>query len=233
MGVPLPDMGASEHAYGLLMKALYQRQRTGQGAELNLSMFASTLSWLTVPITLTGSFGETISRRGNTHQFFAPVSVYPTNDGFVYLAVGNDRQFQALVELPEFQSLGRPEYTQNLGRIRDVASLNRQLAQITQTMSSDQLLQKLLSIRLPASKIKSIAEVLEDPLVKPSLLKSHDPVTGLDLVLAPPPHPTPFLEERGGSMDFPPRFGEHNAEVLGRLGLGAPELQALSQAGVI
>jgi formyl-CoA transferase len=233
LGIPLPDMGASEHAYGLLMKALYQRARTGQGAELNISMFASTLSWLTVPITLTGSFGETITRRGNTHQFFAPVSVYPTRDGFVYLAVGNDRQFQALVGLPEFSGLDRPEYAKNLGRIRDVQALNRDLAAITRTMASDELLAKLLAIRLPASKIMTIAEVLDDPLVKPSLLKSRDPVTGTSLLLAPPPHPTPFLAARGNTLDFPPRFGEHNSEVLGRLGLGPDELSALAQAGVI
>lgn len=233
LGVPLPDMGASEHAYGLLMKALYQRQRSGQGAELNVSMFASTLSWLTVPITLTGSFGEIITRRGNTHQFFAPVSVYPTSDGFVYLAVGNDRQFQALVGLPEFSELDRPEYAKNLGRIHDVENLNRQIAAITTTMSSDELLSKLLAIRLPASKIQTIAEVLADPLVRPSLLKSHDPVTGTDLVLAPPPHPTAYLRQRGQTLDFPPRFGQHNAEVLGRLGLGPADLASLAQAGVI
>jgi formyl-CoA transferase len=226
-------MGASEHAYGLLMKALYQRARTGQGAELNVSMFASTLSWLTVPITLTGSFGETITRRGNTHQFFAPVSVYPTQDGFVYLAVGNDRQFQALVGLPEFGGLDRPEYAKNLGRIRGVQALNRDLAAITRTMTSDDLLAKLLAIRLPASKIKTIAEVLDDPLVKPHLLKSRDPITGTSLLLAPPPHPTPFLSARGNTLDFPPRFGQHNSEVLGRLGLGPDELGSLAQAGVI
>ncbi len=233
LGIPLPDMGASEHAYGLLMKALYQRARTGQGAALNVSMFASTLSWLTVPITLTGSFGETITRRGNTHQFFAPVSVYPTQDGFVYLAVGNDRQFQALVGLPEFSGLDRPEYAQNLGRIHDVESLNRELTAITRTMTSEELLRKLLAIRLPASKIQTIAEVLEDPLVKPSLLSSQDPLTGLRLVLAPPPHPTPFLEARGHALDFPPRFGQHNPEVFGRLGLGPDDLGALAQDGVI
>jgi len=233
LGIPLPDMGASEHAYGLLMKALYQRSRTGQGAALNVSMFASTLSWLTVPITLTGSFGETITRRGNTHQFFAPVSVYPTRDGFVYLAVGNDRQFKALVGLPEFASLDQPEYAKNLGRIHDVETLNRDMTAITKTMGSDELLQKLLAIRLPASKIQTIAEVLEDPLVKPSLLRSKDPVTGTSLVLAPPPHPTPYLEANGNTLDFPPRFGQHNAEVFGGLGLDGAALKDLARAGVV
>ena len=82
LGIPLPDMGASEHAYGLLMKALFRRQATGQGSRIDLSMFESTVSWLTVPITLSRSFGKKITRRGNTHEFFAPVSVYPTADGY-------------------------------------------------------------------------------------------------------------------------------------------------------
>lgn len=233
LGVPLPDMGTSEHAYGLLMKSLYLRQKNGQGATLHVSMFASTLSWLTVPITLTGSFGETVTRRGNTHQFFAPVSVYPTKDGFIYLAVGNDRQFKALVAMEEFSSLDRPEYQKNLGRIRDVENLNAALAAITSRISSADLVAKLRAIRLPASKIQTIPELLDDPLVRPSLLKSVDPVTGTVLTLAPPPHATPFLEQQGGSLKFPPRFGEHNGAVFGALGLEQDALDRLKQDGVI
>ncbi|MGD9237417.1 MAG: CoA transferase, partial [Desulfobacterales bacterium] len=105
VGIPLPDMGTSEHAYGLLMKALYQRQLTGEGSCINMAMFESSVSWLTVPITLTGSFGKNISRRGNTHEFFAPVSVYQTQNGFVYIAVGNDRQWKTIVSQEMFQAL--------------------------------------------------------------------------------------------------------------------------------
>lgn len=69
VGIPLPDMGTSEHAYGLLMKALYVKALTGKGTRIDLSMFDSATSWLTVPITMTCSFGKKISRRGNTHEF--------------------------------------------------------------------------------------------------------------------------------------------------------------------
>jgi formyl-CoA transferase len=88
LGIPLPDMGTSEHAYGLVMKALCKRAMTGEGERIDVSMFMSTTSWLTVAATLTKSFGNKITRRGNTHEFFAPVSVYETKDGYVYLAVG-------------------------------------------------------------------------------------------------------------------------------------------------
>jgi formyl-CoA transferase len=233
LGIPLPDMGCSEHAYGALMKALYLREKTGQGAALHLSMFASTVSWLTVPITLTESFGKTITRRGNTHQFFSPVSVYPVKDGFVYLAVGNDRQFRELVKLPEFSSLAKPEYEKNLGRNQDADNLNMSIAAITNEMPGDELIAKLKAINLPASKIQTVPEVVRDPLVAPCLLHSRDQATGAKLTLAPPPYSTEFLEENGRELSFPPRFGEHNAEILGRLGLDRDDLAALREQGVV
>ncbi|MBM3300611.1 MAG: CoA transferase, partial [Deltaproteobacteria bacterium] len=134
VGIPLPDMGTSEHAYGQLMKALYVREKTGQGSTIHMSMLSSTASWLTVPITLTASFGQKITRRGNTHQFFAPLTILPTKDGYLYIAVGNDRQWSAIVNLPEFQSLNKPEYATNAGRIADVKALNQGLADIARNI---------------------------------------------------------------------------------------------------
>ncbi|GAJ00022.1 unnamed protein product [marine sediment metagenome] len=55
LGIPLADMGTSEHAYGLLMKALLKREKTGQGSRIDISMLESATSWLTVPITLTAT----------------------------------------------------------------------------------------------------------------------------------------------------------------------------------
>jgi crotonobetainyl-CoA:carnitine CoA-transferase CaiB-like acyl-CoA transferase len=233
MGIPLPDMGTSEHAYGSLMKALFARERTGEGATLHLSMFASTVSWLTVPITLSSTFGTKVTRRGNTHQFFSPVSVYPTADGFIYLAVGNDRQWAEMVNLPEFSHLNKPEYEKNLGRNHDVENLNLALAEVTSRMQSADLIAKLKAIRLPVSKIQTIPELVADPLVKPMLLKSKDPKTGLELTLAPPPYSTSFLEERDYKLSFPPRFGQHNASVFGELGMDAAALNDLKEQGII
>ena len=233
MGIPLPDMGTSEHAYGALMKALYARERTGQGATLHLSMFASTVSWLTVPITLSSTFEVNVTRRGNTHQFFSPVSVYPTADGFIYLAVGNDRQWAELVKTPEFSHLDKPEYEKNLGRNRDVENLNLAMAEVTSRLESADLIAKLKAIRLPVSKIQTIPELVADPLVRPMLLKSKDPKSGLEITLAPPPYSTSFLEERGFELSFPPRFGEHNAQVFGQLGLDQAELNDLQEQGII
>ncbi len=234
VGIPLPDMGTSEHAYGLVMKALYERQVTGKGSCINMAMFESSVSWLTVPITLTGSFGKSISRRGNTHEFFAPVSVYQSQNGFVYVAVGNDRQWKTIVSLDIFKSLDKPEYETNAGRIQDVLNLNQAINEITKNHSSEKLIELLTSITVPISKIKTVSEVIEDPLVERRLLFSQDPVTGQKITLAPPPNMTSFLEQSDRQLRFPPRFGEQNNEIYGgKLGFSGDDLVRLKEKGVI
>jgi len=233
-GVPLPDMGTSEHGYGLIMKALFERAITGEGSRIDLSMFQSTTSWLTVPVTMTKTFGKKISRRGNTHEFFAPVSVYPTKDGYVYIAVGNDKQFQAMAAISEFAALNREEYKKNAGRIADVANLNSVISDVTVKMTTDDLLKTMNSIGVAASKINTIAEVTEDPLVSKRLLKARDHKSGCELTLAPPPYHTAYLKEKGNELSFPPRFGEHNESILGKeLGLTREELATLKADGII
>jgi formyl-CoA transferase len=234
LGIPLPDMGTSEHAYGMLMKALYKRQITGQGSCINLAMFESSVSWLTVPITLTASFGKTISRRGNTHEFFCPVSVYQTSNGYVYLAVGNDRQWKTMVSQEMFVSLDRSEYEKNSGRIADVSNLNASINEITRNYTSEALIELFTSITVPISKIQTVPEVIADPLVEKRLLYAQDPVSGIRITLAPPPNMTPFLEASKRQMAFPPRFGESNDEIYGqKLDYSADELASLEGKGVI
>ena len=233
MGIPLPDMGTSEHAYGSIMKALYKRAVTGQGSRIDLSMFESSLSWLTVPITFTASFGKKATRRGNTHEFFCPVSVFETMDGYIYLAVGNDRQWKALVSQDMFRELDRPEYEKNQGRIGDVENLNRAISNITRRHSSAELIELFHSITLPVSKINTMEEVTADPLVQRRLLFTVDPLSGTKITLAPPPGKTPFLEQQNRNLSFPPRFGEHNGLFYGKIGYSEDDLGRLKKEKII
>jgi formyl-CoA transferase len=197
-------------------------------------MFESSVSWLTVPITISELMGKKISRRGNTHEFFCPVSVYRTSNGFVYVAVGNDRQWKAMVALELFKPLDKPVYEKNAGRIADVESLNQSINAITQKHTSEVLIDIFNSINVPISKIKTIPEVVEDPLVQRRLLRAQDSKTGTKLTLAPLPVMTSFIENADRKLAFPPRFGEHNQEIYGKLlGYSQPELAALAEKKVI
>jgi crotonobetainyl-CoA:carnitine CoA-transferase CaiB-like acyl-CoA transferase len=234
LGIPLPDMGTSVHAYGEVMKALYKREATGEGSCIPISMFESSVSWLTVPITMTATFKKKITRRGNTHEFFCPVSVYKTRDGYAYIAVGNDRQWKSMVSEDLFKSLDRPEYEKNAGRIKDVENLNKAINAITEKHTTDELVAFFNRITLPISKIKTIPEVVADPLVERRLVYSTDLKTGMKLTLAPPPAMNPYLEESRQQMSFPPRFGEHNQEIYGDvLGYSDADLARLKEKKVI
>jgi formyl-CoA transferase len=233
VGIPLPDMGTSEHAYGLIMKALAKRAMTGEGSRIDVSMFMSTTSWLTVPVTLTKSFGNKITRRGNTHEFFAPVSVYETKDGYVYIAVGNDRQFASMTQLPGFEKLAKPEYEKNKGRIKDVKNLNVIINECTRQKTTAEMIEMCNKATIAISKVNTIEEVIEDVYVKDALLSAKDPRTGTQIWMAPPPFMTDFLKESNREMTFPPRFGENNAEIYGKIGYSDEKLTGLKEKGVI
>lgn len=229
-GLPMVDLGVAEHGYGALMKALYRRATTGEGARIDLSMFHSALSWMASPLMLT-ALGERVTRRGNTHQFFAPVSVYPTRDGFVYIAVGNDRQWEAITGLEGFGPLAEPAYQRNAGRIADVDRMNERMAGATRQWTTEALAAALNRIGVPVAKVNSLADVLAEPAVQRSLTHARDARTGAEAVLSP------LAEVSDGGMSeltFPPRYGEHNEEVYsGVLGMSGERLAALKERGVI
>ncbi len=234
MGIPLPDMGASEHGYGLLMKALYKRALTGKGSRIDLSMFESTVSWLTQAITHTVTFKKKVTRRGNTHDFFAPTNVYETRNGFVYIATGNDRQWETMTKIPGFESLYRKEYERNAGRIAGVDNLNRAINKITKTFTTEELIDIFSKATIAISKVNTIEEVVEDPYVKSNLLHTKDPKTGLEITIAPPPFTTPYLKSVNRALSFPPRFGENNEEIYGGLlRYGFEQLKEFKEKNII
>lgn len=229
-GLPMVDLGAGEHAYGQVMRALYLRERTGRGSRVDISMFQSAVSWMVSSIMLTKSFGQSVERRGNTHQFFAPVSVYPTRDGFVYLAVGTDKQWESIVATSEFAWLARDEYRRNAGRIAAVQSLNDAIGKITLAKTTQEWIQFFSALGVPASRVNSIREVLEDDLVKRDLLTAHDARTGTTVHLPAPAVKTEFLREQNHTLKFPPRLGEDNERVYGALGY---DVVGLKERGTI
>lgn len=234
LGVPLPDMGASEHAYGLIMKALYKRATTGEGSRIDVSMFQSTVSWLTVPITQAKSFNKKITRRGNTHEFFAPVSVYRTRDGYAYIAVGNDIQWERMLKIPGFESLEKPEYGRNEGRIKDVENLNKAIEAVTVRYTTEEMIGLFTAATIPISKVNTLEEVIEDPYVKGEILSATDDKTGATIYLAPLPVTTSYVKSVNRKLTFPPRFGEHNDEIYVKtLGYGETELGEWKNKGVI
>jgi len=233
-GVPIVDLGASLIAYGQVMKALFKRAVTGEGCRVDISMFQGAVSIMVNPIVMAVDFGKKITRRGNTHEFFAPVSVYPAKDGYVYIAVGNDRQWETITKLPGFEFLYSKEYETNAGRIADVDNLNRKLSEATRKYTVDELISMFNRIGVPISKINTIMDAARDPYISKYMITAKDPRTGKEIHLPPPPSITAYLKSIGFKMSFPPRMGEHNEEIYcGVLGYSRSELEELKSKGII
>jgi len=229
-GLPMVDLGAAEHAYGALMKALYRRAATGEGGRIDISMFHSALTWMVSPIML-AALAERVTRHGNTHQFFAPASVYLTRDGYVYVAVGNDRQWEAIIQLPGFESLADVAYARNAGRIADVKRLNQRVSDCTRQLATEELITALTGIGVPVAKVNALNDVLADPLLRDAMTRARDPRSGLEVILPP----VAEVSDGGpAELAFPPRLGEHNAAIYGGvLGYDEQRLSALGERGVI
>lgn len=228
-GLPMVDLGAAEHAYGALMKSLYCRATTGEGRRMDISMLHSAVAWMASPLALS-ALGDLITRRGNTHQFFAPVSVYPTRDGFLYLAVGNDRQWETLTRLAGFESLAEPGYARNAGRIADVERLNQRLSECTRGWTTGDLTAALNRIGVPVGKVNAVSEVLTEPALAGSFARARDERTGTEVLLPP------VAEVSDGGLrelSFPPRLGEHNEAIYGELGMDRSRIAGLRERGVI
>ena len=208
-GLPMVDLGAAEHGYGAIMRALYQRAVTGAGVRLDVSMLRSAISWMVTPVLLSASLGERITRKGNAHQFFAPVSVFPTRDGHLYIVVGSDAQWAALTKIPAFAGLDRAEWASNAGRIAEAERLCRELGERVARLHTGEAQALFREAGVPASRVNTLADVLADPLVAPRLVRVRDPRTGLTVVLPAPPVADP------PPLAFPPRLGEHNETIYG------------------
>ena len=226
-GLPMVDLGAAEHGYGEVMKALYRRATMREGAQIDISMLRSAVSWMVAPVALS-SLGERVTRKGNRHQFFAPVAVHRTRDGHVYLAVGNDQQWAALTALPSFSRLARPAYAANAGRIGDVERLDGELAACFAGLTSDEALDVLRGAGVPVSRVNTLADVMVDRFVADKLVEVTDPRSGRRIALPAPPvgEPPP--------LSFPPRLGEHNEKIYREaLGFGPQQLAELQRRQIV
>jgi formyl-CoA transferase len=230
IGLPIVDLGAAEHACAEVLKALYWRQKSGEGSRIDISMFHSALSWMVNPVMMTASLDEPVTRRGNRHQFFAPVNLYATQDGYIYISIGNDRQWQALTHLPGFETLDCPEYATNAGRVADLDIFDAKVAAAMCQKTSAELVAACNQIGVAASKVNGLPDVLADPMITERLVRITDPRTGFEVALPP----SAALAGPSPDMAFPPRLGEHNESIYGGiLRFSTARLADLESRGII
>lgn len=218
-GVSIADIEAANQAYSEIMKALLHREMTGEGSRIDISMLECCMSLLALHLPMAG-LGIPMTKSGNAHPIFSPVGVYKTADGYVSIAVGNDAQWEAIVNCEGFGGLNKPDYKTNNQRKANEEQMNHELNQAMSRLKTEDVLSSFRAAKIPISQVSSVSDVLKDQYLKSKLLGVKDPRSGLDVVLAPPP-----VAVKEVSLSFPPRFGEHNEEVYSQLGYDVGELR--------
>ena len=230
-GVPLIDLKAGEEVYAGVMLALAERAETGQGKRIDISMLQAAASWLitTLPLLDFDCDKSEITRCGNEHRKFIPTNAYPTKDGFVYVAIGNDIQWQRMTEIPKFTSLANETRKTNEGRHAERQSLYVDIGALTSQYTTDELVDDFLAATIPHARINDIPQVAKLEALKDKLTTTHLP-NGRKI------HMQPMAVDVDGAvtdLSFPPRYGEQTAQILAEAGFGADDCAKLQENGII
>ena len=177
MGLPVIDLKAGDEVYANVMLALLERSETGHGKQINVSMLQAAASWLITVLPLIDFDCEPseITRAGNEHRKFIPTNVYPTKDGFIYLAIGSDVQWRRLTAVPKFAALANDVRVTNEGRHKERKEIHRDIAAVTSRHSVDEVLVDLRSAAVPSTRIFDIRQVSTLPQLQAKLTRTVMP----------------------------------------------------------
>ena len=174
VGVALVDVLAGLFSAVGILAALRHRERTGSGQRLEVNLLASLLAALVNQGSAYTIAGVVPTRMGNAHPSIAPYELFPTADGELVLAVGNDRQFESLCEVLGVHELATDgRFLHNGDRVRHRAQLREALRQPLATASARDWAEMLTDARVPAGVVNDIGGAFElaaalglDPIVE-------------------------------------------------------------------
>ncbi|HWP13618.1 MAG TPA: CoA transferase [Ramlibacter sp.] len=230
-GIPVIDLKAGDELYANVMLALLERHETGAGKEIHVSMLQAAASWLitVLPLIDFDCKPDEITRAGNEHRKFIPTNVYPTSDGYVFLAIGSDVQWRRLTAVPKFAVVANEVRKTNEGRHAERAAIHRDIGAVTRQHTSEEILADLRGATIPATRIHDIRQTRELPALRDKLTRTLMP-DGRTLHMQPMAVDLPGA---AGALGFPPKYGQDTTPVLAEAGLGADEIQSLYGAGVV
>jgi crotonobetainyl-CoA:carnitine CoA-transferase CaiB-like acyl-CoA transferase len=232
-GVAIVDLFTGLYASNAILAALHRRQRTSEGATIDLSLFETQLAVLANQASNALVSGQDPIRQGNTHPNIVPYQPFDAADQPIIIAVGNDRQFARLAKIlgaPEWAGDGR--FATNGARVAHRAELVPLIADRIAAKSASEWLEQLEAAGIPAGPINRISQALADPQAEfrkvvqqlgPGKL-GQVPTVG---------SPLRFDGQRADAELPPPALGEHTDEVLATLGITDEEMKGLRDARVI
>lgn len=233
VGTSVMDMSTGMWAALGILAALRRREETGEGSHVTTALFDSAVVWISYHLLGYLGTGHVPAKAGSGLGMIVPYEAFPTADGHVMVAAGNDGLFRSLCE-----SLGIPEvaddprFRDNPARVAHREALYRILAGATRALRTAEAERRLRDAGVPIAPIRSVDEVARDPQV------------AANGMLVPTPHatirdfrsvalPVEWDGRRATSRRGPPLPGEHTREILEEAGYGEGELEEFAERGVV
>jgi len=232
-GIPVADIAAGMYAFSAILAALLRRERTGEGATLDITMFEALGEWMGFPSYFTAYGGSPPPRSGAHHATIVPYGPFATGDGgTVFLSVQNEREFARFCEgvLGNKSLTDDARFSSGPARLQHRAALHAEIERVLSRMGSQEAIDKLEAADIANARLNTMQEFWRHPQLaaRRRWARVGSPVGELDALK--PPFNLDGLEPR---MDPIPAVGEHTRAVLGELGYTGAEIDRLAADGAV
>jgi len=233
VGIAITDVLTGMYAALAITAAIAHRQAGGEGQYIDLALLDTLVAFNANQILAYWCSGQIPKRWGNAHPNIAPYEVFPTSDGHIILAVGNDAQYSSFCRVAARPELARDaRFRSNPERVKNRDELVPIVREIMKTRTKQDWIKALEAANVPCGPINDMKEVFEDPQVRNRGIRVDiDHPCG---VVSTPANPIRYSGTPITYDEPPPLLGQHTREILGGLlGIPEPELDALKAKGVI
>ncbi|QID17932.1 CoA transferase [Nitrogeniibacter mangrovi] len=232
-GPSIADISAGMYAYTNILAALMQRQKTGRGQHLDISMLESLVEWTTYPLYYAFDGAAPPPRTGASHATIYPYGPFPAGDGkTVMFGLQNEREwagFCAKVLLqPELAHEER--FSSNSRRSAARVELRQIIIDAFAELSAAQVVERLDAAQIANAQVNDMHAVWAHPQLK-ARKRWREVQTSVGTV--PALLPPGSWEQGDPRMDPVPALGAHSAAILAELGYPADQVEELKAAGVI
>ena len=240
VGVALTDLFTGVYATSAILAALEVRNRTGEGQLIDMALLDVGMAILANQAAGFVNTGKVPQRQGNSHPSLAPYQDFPTEDGAMLLAIGNDGQFARFCEAAERPEWATdPRFATNTLRVTHREALIPAMQAHTRTRTTAQWIALLEKKAVPCGPINDMGQAFDDAQVKARSLKINQPLAPAVLAqtaiesIATVASPLRLTATPPVLNRPPPMLGEHTDEVLGEMGLATSAIAALRASKVV
>ena len=229
VGISVADIAAGMYAYSGVLSALFRRERTGEGAAVEVSMLEALGEWMGFPAYFAGYGGEEPKRSGASHAAIAPYGPFACGDGeVVFIGIQNEREWKKFCDdVLAREGMAEDErFDANPKRVRNRDALYAEIEGVFSGLSSGEVVERLEGAGIANARMRTMKGFLEHPQLEArGRWREFDSPVGRLRTLLPPA----TLAGTEPIMGPIPQVGEHNGVILAGLGYGEGEISALTE----